>query len=149
MDIEALKAELIEHQIMEDCSLPDSVLSLDQAHNVSISTLPVDISSRLRTPLQKKEEYYLGIIRHCQPNAVQDRPKKAYQLKEEQLILIIANYQRGVYDSKADFLQAIAETNGAAFIDEMPEDNHYLVNEGINDSEYEDSEQPSSDSEDE
>jgi len=41
MDIEALKAELIEHQIMEDCSLPDSVLSLDQAHNVSISTLPV------------------------------------------------------------------------------------------------------------
>ena len=70
------------------------------------------------------------------------------RLKEEQLILIIANYQRGVYDSKADFLQAIAETNGAAFIDEMPEDNHYLVNEGINDSEYEDSEQPSSDSED-
>ncbi len=75
--------------------------------------------------------------------------KKAYQLKENQLILIIANYQRGVYDSKADFLQAIAETNGAAFIDEMPEDNYYLVNEGINDSEYEDSEQPSSDSEDE
>jgi len=31
----------------------------------------------------------------------------------------------------------------------MPEDNDYLVNEGINDSEYEDSEQPSSDSEDE
>jgi len=103
MDIEALKAELIEHQI----------------------------------------------IRHGQPNAVQDRPKKAYQLKEEQLILIIANYQRGVYDSKADFLQAIAETNGAAFIDEMAEENHYLVNEGINDSEYEDREQPSSDSEDE
>ena len=75
--------------------------------------------------------------------------KKAYQLKEEQLILIIANYQRGVYDSKADFLQEIAETNRAAFIDEMPEDNHNLVNEGINDSEYEDSEQPSSDSEDE
>ena len=41
------------------------------------------------------------------------------------------------------FLQAIAETNGAA------EDNHFLVNEGINDSECEDSEQPSSDSEDE
>ena len=63
-------------------------------------------------------------------NAVQDRPKKSI------LILIIANYQRGVYGSKADFLQAIVETNGAAFIDEMPEDNHYLVNEGINDSEY-------------
>ena len=75
--------------------------------------------------------------------------KKAYQLKEEQLILIIANYQRGVYDSKADFLQEIVETNRAAFIDEMPEDNHNLVNEGINDSEYEDSEQPSNDSEDE
>ena len=56
MDIEALKAELIEHQIMEDCSLPDSVLSLDQAHNVSISTLPVDISSRLRTPLQMRSK---------------------------------------------------------------------------------------------
>ena len=71
--------------------------------------------------------------------------KKAYQLKEEQLILIIANYcQRGVYDSKADFLQAVAETQRAAFIDELQEDNHYLVNEGINDSEYEDSEQPSS-----
>lgn len=98
---------------------------------------------------QKKEEYYLDIIRHGQPNAVHERPKKAYQLKENQLILIIANYQRGVYDSKADFLQAIAETQGAAFIDELPEDNHYLVNEGINDSEYEDSEQPSSDSEDE
>jgi hypothetical protein len=56
MDIEALKAELIEHQIMEDCSLPDSVMSLDQAHNVSISTLPVDISSRLRTPLQMRSK---------------------------------------------------------------------------------------------
>ena len=30
---------------------------------------------------------------------------------------------RGVYDSKTDFLQAIAETQKAAFIDELPEDN--------------------------
>ena len=75
------------------------------------------------------------------PNAVQYIPPKAYQLKEEQLILIIA-YQREVYDNKADFLQAIAETQGAAFIDELPEDNHYLVNEGINDSEYSDGDQP-------
>jgi len=89
----------------------------------------------------KKEEYYLGIIRHGHPNAVQCIPPKAYQLKEEQLILIIA-YQSEVYDSKADFLQAIAETQGAAFIDEQ----HYLVNEGINDGEYSDSDQPSSDS---
>jgi hypothetical protein len=55
--------------------------------------------------------------------------------KEEQLILIIAK-NRGVYDSKTDFLQA--ETQGAAFIDGLPEDNHYLVNEGIYDSEYSD-----------
>ena len=93
----------------------------------------------------KKEEYYLGIIRHGHPNAVQCIPPKVYQLKEEQLILIIA-YQSEVYDNKADFLQAIAETQEAAFIDELPEDNHYLVNEGINDSEYSDSDQPSSDS---
>ena len=46
----------------------------------------------------------------------------------------------------ADFLQAISETQGAAFIDELPEDNHYLVSEGINDSEYSDSDQSSSDS---
>jgi hypothetical protein len=38
--------------------------------------------------------------------------------KEEQLILIVATYQRGVYDSKTDFLQA--ETQGAAFIDGLP-----------------------------
>ena len=44
----------------------------------------------------KKEEYYLGIIRHGHPNAVQCIPQKAYQLKEEQLILIIA-YQREVW----------------------------------------------------
>ena len=48
--------------------------------------------------------------------------------------------------SMADFLQAISETQGAAFIDELPEDNHYLVSEGINDSEYSDSDQSSSDS---
>jgi hypothetical protein len=59
---------------------------------------------------QKKEVYYLEIIRHGQSNAVHDRPKKAYQLKEDRLILITANYKRGVYDNKADFLQAVAET---------------------------------------
>jgi hypothetical protein len=56
--------------------------------------------------------------------------------KEEQLILIVATHQRGVYDSKIDFLQA--ETQGAAFIDGLPEGNHYLVNKGIYDSEYSD-----------
>ena len=41
---------------MEDCARPDSVLSLDEAHNVSINTLPVDISSRIRTPLQMRSK---------------------------------------------------------------------------------------------
>jgi len=58
--------------------------------------------------------------------------------KEEQFIFIIANYQKRSIRSKTDFLQAIAETQGAAFIDWLPEDNHYLVNEGIYDSEYSD-----------
>ena len=62
--------------------------------------------------------------------------------KEEQFIFIIANYQKRSIRSKTDFLQAIAETQGAAFIDEQ----HYLVNEGINDGEYSDSDQPSSNS---
>ena len=55
-DIQAIRAELTEYQIMEDCARPDSVLSLDEAHNVSINTLPVDISSRIRTPLQMRSK---------------------------------------------------------------------------------------------
>jgi hypothetical protein len=130
--------ELIQYTEKDILSFPNSGRKSLQDIKYELS----QINLTLGIKLDKERDLYKNIEEVAEY-------KIKHKLKEEQLILIIANYQRGVYDSKADFLQAIAQTNEATFIDEMPEDNHYLVNEGINDSEYEDSEQPSSDSEDE
>jgi len=63
-------------------------------------------------------------------------------------IYSINYYSIDTIDCKADFLQAIAEIQRVELTDELPNDNHYLVNEGVNDGEYEDTEQSSNFSDD-
>ena len=79
---------------------------------------------------QKMEEAWYTKVRNGNRRAVADKRKRKYQQKEESLLQLKGDYDRGHFLSKVDYIKAVARYQGAAHGEEDVREEDLALFEG-------------------